>query len=195
MQVGKWSSTGVSVRKVVVGSFTFVGTSKQVGLNSWCIYCARDRTQTFCATATWESATDQNSNISDLHYFERMLRSPEGSPDSWRSLHIHPDEHIRRDIPRELKRNGEDLNVLDRLFKNVITPKGSESLLLGPRSTERSGICFFHTRNRRELRIGSRLRLGFDRRAEDVTVCLTSTAGLSAGAVEANRQGRDRLLA
>ena len=45
-----------------------------------------------------------------------------GAPDSWRSLRIHPKEHIRRDVPRERKRNGEDLNVLDRLFKNGITP-------------------------------------------------------------------------
>ena len=71
-----------------------------------------------------------------------------GASDSWRSLRSHPNEQIKRNIPCELKRKGEDLKVFDRirrrirskfdrLFKNGITLKGSESFRLGPRSTER----------------------------------------------------------
>ena len=112
---------------------------------------ANARTQTFCA-AQRGSRPQINT---DLHHSERMLRSPEGAPHSWRSLHIHPNENVRRDIPREQKqelceqpkvfdriRSGVHSN-LDRLFESSIVPQGSESLRLKPRITLRSGSGIF----------------------------------------------------
>ena len=94
----------------------------------------------FCATATWESATYQNSNISDLDHSERMLRSLEGPTRQLLAIAPHSSKrrYQKRSSPRTKRESGDKLKVLDRTCRGVrmdfdrilegsITPKGSES--------------------------------------------------------------------
>ena len=63
----------------------------------------------------------QIKSRTSLHHSARMLRSPEGTPDSWRSLHTDPSQNIRRDeiFPASKRECGEKLKVFDRIHRGL----------------------------------------------------------------------------